>query len=163
MFIKLKADDDGNFAFVEKYKPYRYTEGAIKLFMLVDAGVGMTEPVVFRGNKFIPIREIEKEMGIDKYIKAKKPFYSQLGNGNLIVSMNIAFDLQTYELVEEKSHYQAYTVVRDSLRFTKEGWSVNARMLRSSSLVLDDWFKGLAKEIAKTGFDRESFLKLRMK
>lgn len=165
MFIDLKADDQGNFAFVEKYKPYRYTHGSIKLLMLVDAGVGMVEPVVFRGNSFIPISQIEKEMGIDKYIKAKKPFYSMLGNGNLIVNMNVAFDLSTGEFIKDKTYYQAYTIVKDSLRFNKgkDAWSVNTRMLRSSSPELDSWFEKLSEDIAKTGFDREKFLKSRIK
>ena len=75
MKLKIKSDINGNFGFVEEFKPYVYDTKAVTVKMIVDAGNKMSEPYVMRGGRFIPAKQIEVEMGIDKYVRSKKPSY----------------------------------------------------------------------------------------
>ena len=162
MKIKLKCDEDGIFGFVEKHKPYFYDTGSIAIRALVNVGDYLSEPYVFRGGKFIPAKQIEDEMGIEKYIKAKKPFYSVLGTGNLLVDMKVAYDLKTKEYIKDKSIFKMFGIVKDSLTFSeKDGWSVEIRRLTSSRDKLDSWLDSVAEKIAKMGSDRGLLLKSR--
>lgn len=162
MRIKLKSDNKGGFGFVEVFKPYYYNEGAIKMKVIVDVGNYIPEPYIFRGGVFVPASQIELEMGISKYIKAKKPFYSVLGTGNLIIDMRVCYDLHTREYIKDKSSFKMFGVVKDSLSLdTKEGWSVELRQLNSSNTELEKWLDNLASEVAKYGDDREAFIKSR--
>ena len=160
MRLKLKCSED-NFGFVEVYKPYSYTVGAVTIMAVAEAGGGFAEPFVYRGGEFIPASQIEEEMGISKYIRAKKPFYSLLGTGNVIVEMRVSFDLHTHEYLD--STYKLYGIVKDSLVSDKDGnWSVELRRYTSSSPDLEMWLMELAKKTAKFGSDREAFLKSRL-
>ena len=162
MNIALRCDKNGNFGFVEKFKTYYYNNGAISILALADVGNFLSKPFVYRGEEFLPAEQIDNEKGVDKYIKAKKPFYSVLGNGNILLDMKVAFDLKTKEYIKEKSSFKLYGVVKDSLSFDKEkGWSVKTKLLTSSSSQLDDWLEFVAKKVAETGDNREMFLKSR--
>lgn len=162
MKLKLKCDINGNFGFVEKYKPYIYDNGTISISAIVNVGKYIAEPYVFRGGVFVPAKQIEEEMGIDKYIKAKKPFYSVLGTGNLIVDMKIAYDVKTKEYIKDKSTFKMYGIVKDSLSFKNDEWSCDIRTLTSSSTELENWLDKVSMEVAKTGSNREEFLKSRI-
>lgn len=161
MKIELKCDKEGKFGFVEKFKPYIYGDlSTLSVRVMVDVGNKISEPYVFRGGLFIPAEQIEKEMGISKYIKAKKPFYSVLGTGNLIADLKVAYHTKSKEFIKDKSDVKLYGIVRDSLVYKeKEGWSVDIRKLTSSSPELDSWFEQTLMTIIDV--NRENFLKLR--
>lgn len=162
MRIDLRCDSEGKFGFVEKYKPYVYDGiGAVQLRATANAGGYISVPYVFRGGLFIPVKQIEEEMGIGKYIKAKKPFYSVMGTGNLIMDIRVAFNLESGEYLKDKSVFKLYGVVKDSLVYRKDVWSVELRRLTSSSSELDNWLESVARSVASTGLDREMFLKTR--
>jgi hypothetical protein len=162
MKLKLKCDDNGKFGFVETYKPYAYNTGSVSMMVIANAGSFIAEPYVYRGGSFIPAKTIEEEMGISKYITAKKPFYSVLGTGNIIVDMKVAYDLKTKEYIKEKSTFNLYGVVKDSLAFDgKKGWVVDIRRLTTSSPEIDAWLDDMARKVASTGKDREELLKIR--
>ena len=162
MKLNLKCDDNGKFGFVETYKPYAFNTGSVSMMVIANAGDFIAEPYVYRGGSFIPAKTIEEEMGISKYITAKKPFYSVLGTGNIIVDMKVAFDLKTKEYIKEKSTFNLYGVVKDSLTYSEDkGWAVDIRRLTSSSSEIDAWLDSMAKRVASTGRNREELLKIR--
>lgn len=164
MVVSLKADKDcKQFGFVESWKTYSYDTGAVTIFAVANAGEYFVEPYVFRGGVYEPIELIDSEMGIDKYVKAKKPFYSLLGTGNLIVEMRVSFSLKNYEYIPEKSRCTLYGVVKDSLTYTKEaGWTVALRKFTTINDKVQSWLDELGNKVASYGFDRSEFLKSRI-
>lgn len=111
--MKVRIKNDGkNWGFVEKYDIYKYQgkgfKKAIVGISLEGSEATLTEPYIFRRNSFEPLRTIEKEMGIEKYIKAKKPFYSLINEG-LVVSLHARVDFETGEYIPEDSKYIIYT------------------------------------------------------
>ena len=93
MKITLKSDKDNKLGFVEKYSHYFYEDRRVSVLGMADVGGYFSEPFVLRGDEFIPAAQIDEEMGIAKYLKAKKPFYSVIGTGNIVVSAKIAMTL----------------------------------------------------------------------
>lgn len=159
MRLNLKSSDDGKFGFVETYKPYSYSSGAVSMRVLANAGGYIPEPYVFRKGLFVPAKEIEEEMGIEKYLKAKKPFYSMLGTGNVIVDMRVAYEFKTCRYLEESSHFKLFGIVKDTLiQDENNEWSVELRQFTARNSEIDEWLKGLAIKIASMGSDREKFL-----
>lgn len=168
MKLELRCSSDGEFGFVETYKPYSFRYGAISIKAVANVGDYLSEPYVFRGGLFIPARTIDEEMGIFRYIKAKKPIYSVLGKGNVILDMRVAYDLNKLSYIKEKSYFNIYGVVKDSLICEKEDgihekWYVDIRKLTSSNSDIDEWLDKLGKKIALMGCDKKDFLKSRMK
>lgn len=164
MIVKLKCDDKGNFGFTEKFKYYAFNNATLSIMAIANAGSYFSEPYILRGGNFEPAKVIEEEMGIEKYIKAKKPFYSVLGTGNIILDIKVAYDFRTGEYLKEKSTFKKYGVVKDSLKYDeKEGWSVQLKLLTSGNNMLSAWLDKIAEEISKMGNDREKFLKSRFK
>lgn len=161
MWLTLKCSDDNRFGFVETYKPYSFSTGAVKLRLVADAGWRLAEPYVMRGGRFIPAKEIDEEMGISRYIKAKKPFYSVLGTGNIVVDMRVVFDLKTLEYLPDESSFSIYGIVKNSLVLKDDEWGVEIRRISSVSDELVEWLNDVAAEIASMGYDKEAFLKSR--
>lgn len=164
MKLKLKCSEDGEaFGFVEIFKPYSYTTGAISIRAVAEAGGNFSEPFVYRGGEFISLKQIDEEMGIAKYIKAKKPFYSLLGTGNVILDMRAVFDIKTREYIPSKSSFNLYGVVKDSLfQDENDDWYVELRRYSSRTPELDGWLHRLAKKSTRFGYDREKFLMSRL-
>lgn len=163
MKLKLRIDDNGQFGFVETYKCYKYDTGAVKMRVLANAGDYISEPYVFRKGVFIPAKKIDEEMGIFRYLKAKKPFYSVLGKGNLILDMRVSYNLKTLEFIKDKSYFNMFYVVKDSLCQKNDDWYVDIRRLSSSNDELISWLDNLGKKLALMGDDRKDFLKSRMR
>ena len=163
MTLSLKADSScQKFGFVETWKPYSYDTGAVTIMAVVNAGEYVAEPYIFRGGNFEPAELIDSEIGIEKYIKAKKPFYSLLGTGNLIVEMRVCFSLKDNSYIPEKSSYILYGVVKDSLVYSeKTGWTVKLKRLTSVNEKVQEWLNTMGIRIASYGADRGLFLKSR--
>jgi len=163
MKLKLRCSDDGeSFGFVETFKPYSYVNGAISIRAVAEAGGYFSEPFVYRGGEFVSARQIEEEMGISKYIKAKKPFYSLLGEGNVIVDMRVSYDLKSKRYLPDTSYFKLYGIVKDSLVQDGDDWFVELRRYSSSSPELDNWLQNVASRVARFGIDREKFLMSRL-
>lgn len=165
MKLKLRKDKNDVFGFVENFKDYRYVDnGSISMMVLALTGSSvLPEPFVYRADQFVPISNIHREMGISKYIKAKKPFYSVLGSGNIIIDMRVAFDISTGQYSKERSRFKLYIPDINSLTYSeKEGYSVTLKRLTSSSSQLEEFLDSLGSKIAETAYDREKFLINRM-
>lgn len=79
MELKVRNSKDNEWGFVEGFKVWRWdNKGYVEAVVGVTVDGNFTKPYVRRGGDFIPLSEIEESIGIDKYIKAKKPFYSLL-------------------------------------------------------------------------------------
>ena len=164
MVLELKCDEEGRFGFVEKYKPYAYDTGAVKIMAIATVGKEgyLSAPYVYRRGSFELAKDIDDEMGIAKYLKAKKPFYSVLGTGNVIIEMRVAFDMKKKEYIKNKSSYSIFVIDKDSLACSKEGiWTVNIRRMTSNVPELESWVDSVARKVAMYGSDREQFLKSR--
>lgn len=162
MRLKLRCSKDGKFGFVEKFKSYNYRTGAVTLTSLVRVGDRLAEPYVLRAGMFVPAAEIDKEMGIEKYIKAKKPFYSVLGSGNAILEARVSFNREDGSLNESGTHYSLYIPVKGSLEEESDNtFTVNANRITNTVPEIDEWVQGLLNDIVKFQQDRKLFLQYR--
>ena len=163
MKVTLKSDRNNRLGFVEKYHQYFYDHRKISVLCMADVGGYFSEPFVMRGEEFIPAAQIEEEMGLEKYIKAKKPFYSVIGTGNVIVSAKIAMTLgENPEYLPENSAYALYYIDKSSLVNKGSGvWEANLKRVPATSDKIEQWFHEIGKKFAECGNDREVFLKSR--
>ena len=165
MTLTLKCDIHGTLGFVETFKPYVYNNGVIHIKALANVDGYLPEPMVSRGGVFVPASQIDEEMGIAKYIKAKKPFYSILGTGDIVADLKVAYDLKTKLYIPAKSDLKLYGFVKNSLVYDSDSksdlWTVQLRRFTTSSEKLDEWLSSIANTIAQMGNDREAFLKSR--
>jgi hypothetical protein len=163
MKLKLRSDKNNKLGFVESHTHYFFSEKRVEVLCMADVGSFFSEPYVLRGDEFIPAAQIEKEMGVSKYIKAKKPFYSVIGTGNVIIKARIAMSMGANpEYLPEKSTYSIYGISKDSLRHVNGShWEANMRRITTMSPALTEWFHTIGKQFVATGGDREQFLKSR--
>ena len=91
----------------------------------------------------------------------KKPFYSVLGTGNVILDLRVAFDCETKEYVKANSYFKIYGMVKDSLAQVDDDWSIDIRQYSTISPEIVKWVDDISERIAKTGSNRELFLKSR--
>ena len=158
MELKIKKSKDNKWGFVETFKVWRYLNpvGYVEAVVGVSYDGKFTKPYVFRGEEFIPLQEINEEMGIEKYIKAKKPFYSLLTDG-FVAKVRVYINFETGEYIEDKSSYVVYSVVGskdEKVAFTKR--------LREVPSKVDDCMKKLMKELSSNAENREKFLSSRL-
>lgn len=163
MKLELRCDKNNRLGFVEKYSPYFYDDRRISVLSMCDVGGYFSEPYIYRGDEFIPASQIDEEMGIAKYIKAKKPFYSVIGTGNIILDAKISMSLGTPSVyIPEKSLYSLYYLDKDSLKRTGErSWEVQCKRLSSMNITIEGWLQTIGERFVKYEGNRESFLKSR--
>lgn len=170
MQLRLRVDQDGQLGFVETHKIYRYGENgsiSIKISLDIDGVNSLGKPIVpyvYRGGSFIPLSQIEKEMGIDKYLKAKKPFYSLIYNGSksyiLVLSAKIYINADTGDYDPEKSSFKIYKL--NSVQPTSDGGAVGKYSeISNYTDEYKQWFANFAKMFAKCKYDRGAFLRMR--
>jgi len=161
--LKLRCSDDNKFGFVEKYETYAFKTGAVKIRAIANAGGYFAEPYIYRKGEFVPASKIDEEMGIFRYIRAKKPMYSVIGTGNVILDIRVAYDLKTFSIISDKSYFNVYGVVKDSLSCENDEWYIDIRKLTSTNDDIEKWLNALGKKLALMGCDKKDFLKSRMK
>ena len=110
MIVKTRKDKHNEWGFLEKYQSYNHMgNGYIKALVGVTLDKKLTPVFVYKGSEFVPLEEIENTMGIEKYIKAKKPFYSKVKNC-FVVELKAVVNFRTKEYFPEKSTFDVYTV-----------------------------------------------------
>ena len=110
MLVKARRDKNNEWGFLEKYEYYRYfDEGYVKALVGVTIDRKLTPVFVFKGNEFVPLSEIDKTVGIDKYIKAKKPFYSKVKDCYVVV-LKAKVNFVSGEYFPDKSTFEVYTL-----------------------------------------------------
>lgn len=160
MKLTIRKSKDDKWGFVETYSSYSYLlKGSITVTVGVTVDGTLTKPYVLRGEEFIPLSQIEEEMGIDKYIKAKKPFYSLLSDG-FIVQLKVGLDFRTGEYLPDKSCYTVYKVTDKKVISPIECELSLVRILDTTD-KLNELMENLGKEIASYKGDRATFLRAR--
>lgn len=110
MLLKAKCSKSRKWGFVEKFEVYNYrSRGYVKALTSVTVDGELSPAYVFKGDEFVPISEIDKEVGIDRYLKAKKPFYSKL-NAGFVVILKAEVDFANRVYIPEKSSFEVYTL-----------------------------------------------------
>lgn len=159
MIVKARKSKNNEWGLLEKYEAYRhFDKGYIKAITAVTVGKSLAPCYVYRGEEFIPISQIEDEVGLSKYIKAKKPFYFKAKEGFLVV-LKARVDFRNKVYIPEESTFEVYTVngspsnIDDGIPFKR---------------VLDvpEEFKDVVKEplriLGESFGDKEKFLKSRL-
>lgn len=160
MKLTIRKSKDDKWGFVETYSSYSYLlKGSITVTVGVTVDGTLTKPYVLRGEEFIPLSQIEEEMGIEKYIKAKKPFYSLLSDG-FIVQLKVGLDFRTGEYLPDKSCYTVYKVTDKKVISPIECELSLVRILDTTD-KLNELMENLGREVASYKGDRATFLRAR--
>lgn len=183
--IKKAPNSNEDWGLLETYEVYCYKgKGYIKIVNGIcnsPSGFKFTQPYILRGGNFLPLDIIDKEMGIDKYIKSKKPFYSLASDG-LIVNLKVGCDFETGGFLPEKSILRLYRPMMRVSHPMCQGYyagqesATDERVVapvinESGNLVTSeilnltqegrDVLAMLAADVAKTKGNREKFLRSR--
>lgn len=167
MNIDLRVDRNGNFAFVETFKVYEYRgEGTIDVLAVPDTTMNrLPMPYVMRGETYIPSNVIEQEMGIEKYVVAKKPIYSLVtGDRPFIIRAKVGIRYDDNAYLKEKSTYNIYVRNPNVPIEPQAGdrYLMRTRELLSRDEQIDAWLDSIGESIVKYGTNRAEFLKSRM-
>lgn len=110
MLVKAKCSKTKEWGFVEKFEVYNYnSRGYVKALTSVTSEGKLSPVYAYKGEEFIPLEVIDKEVGIDRYLKAKKPFYSKLKEGFLVV-LKAEVDFANKVYIPENSTFEVYTL-----------------------------------------------------
>ena len=167
MELIVRRGDTGKFGFVETFGRYRYLNcGSISMTIGIEhdedgQSFKLVAPHVWRAGAFVPLAQIEEEMGISKYVRAKKPFYSVLEKGGYIVTLKVGVDYLTGTYLKDKSSYVIYTI-RDVIKANDRDDMLKLVSILNVPEVVDKNIHSLMEKIASTKGDREAFLKSRI-
>lgn len=110
MLVKARYDKNNSWGLLEKYESYQYNrKGYVKALVSVTKDGSFAPIYAFRGEEFIPLDIIDAEVGIDRYVKAKKPLYSKVGEGFLVL-LKAEVDYANKVYYPDKSTYEVYTL-----------------------------------------------------
>lgn len=161
MDITIRKDDKENWGFVESFSTYSYDgKGSISVVMAITTEGKIAPPYVLRGNQFISADVIDREMGIEKYIKAKKPFYTLLSDG-FIASVKAGLNFSTGEFLPDKTSYSIYKIANKPEVSINEG-KVHLRKIHETSDTLDDLMIRIARQVSLCKGDRRVYLLSRL-
>lgn len=160
MELKVKLDKNNKWGFVESFKQWNYmNKGYVEVIVGVTVEGNFTTPYVYRKGEYIPLRVIEEEMGIEKYIKAKKPFYSLMSDG-FVVRLRSRVDFEKKEYLPEDSDFDVYSI---NTRMGKKGDMVPMIRVREIPENINTLMtEKLLPELAKCFGDRTVFLRSRI-
>lgn len=161
MEVTIRKDKNDKWCFVETFNVYNYLDkGNITVTVGISPEGKLVTPYILRNDTFIPLSVIEEEMGINKYIKAKKPFYCNLSDG-FIASIKVGVDFKTGELLKDKTTYSVFSIAsRDDVLSNTTKLHLS-RILEVPEQVNELMFN-VANEIAKCKGDREAYLRGRI-
>lgn len=161
MFLRAKKSESGEWGYVESFNVYRYgTTGSTTVVLGVTPEGNFASPYVYRGGDFVPLKQIEREMGIEKYIRAKKPFYSKLRDG-FIVKITANTNFYTGECLVEKNNYVVYSAVDLNMKDSVNADVVLKRVHEVPEQVINV-LDNLSVQLASYKGVREQFLKSRL-
>lgn len=162
MRLEIKFDEKGRPGFVEKFKKYYYTNNSVSIFCIANLYEQIPEAYVYRADEYIKTSQIDKEIGIYKYIRAKKPFYSLLTNGNIILDLKVVYD-DDFNYIKEKTVYTLYIIDPSSIKRGPEKCTVDLIQLLKidNREKVDAWIDTIANSLVSLNCDRELFLKNR--
>lgn len=161
-----RMDDGAPFktGVVEKYKEYYYGyEGTVSMLCgvsIVEGELVLSEPYALRGRIFVPLKVIDEEMGLSKYLRAKKPIYTILTNSPLI-GVKVRKNFQTNEYIEEGSEHNLLAPTVRGMLNDVEG-RVVFKLVDAEPEKIKKSAEALMEKMALCR-SREEFLRMRMK
>lgn len=162
MKVKVRQDNNNVWGFVEQYSAYSYgRKGYVELVTGINPDGDMVVPYVMRNGLFVPLEVVDKEIGVERYIKAKKPFYCRLQDG-FIARVRVGLDCDTYAMVPDKSIFEVYTVDKRHLMDTVNGGELSLVRVSELNDSVNNLLVGTAKTILQYRGSREELLKSRM-
>lgn len=168
MQLQLKKDKNDRWGFVDIFKVYGYTTSQnvtrkrIDLKSIITPEGILSEPYVFRSGEFIKASTIDKEMGIGKYIKAKKPIYNLLTDGFLaFTSVMLVYKQGIWTLSPELSSFNIYKIT--DLKTSINEATATITMVNDLPEQMELVKSNIYNVISNTIDNRELFLKARFK
>lgn len=160
MEVTIRKSKNNEWGYVEYFSTYQTIDtGNIKVVASVTAEGKLSTPYVLRGEEFVPVEQIQEEMGIDKYIKAKKPFYSKLSDG-FIVFIKAGVNYTEKAFLKDKTSFVIYKAAGKEMTSASEGTVQLTRILDIPDNLKDLMYE-LAEKVSKCNGDREEFLRSR--
>lgn len=161
MEVKVKKSTDGVWGFVESFQVYRYNgKGSINVLTCITPDGDIAEPYVYRGGEFIPAEVVDQEMGIERYIWAKKPFYCKISDG-IIAYVKAGIDFETGELLRNKSSFSIY-MMGEKMDMSYDKGVVQLHEIFETERI-KSLMDGVINKIFSSGEDRSKFLKSRFR
>lgn len=161
MDVTIRMDKNGVWGFVESFSKYQTIDtGNIKVVVGVTPQGELATPYIYREEQFIPLKQVDEEMGIIKYIKAKKPFYCNLSEG-FIAFIKAGVNYTEKKFLPETTDFIIYSVAGKEFESPTKGILHLKRVLDVPENLKTLMMK-LAEEVSKCYGDREAFLKSRI-
>lgn len=167
MNLQLKHSGDNKMGFVERFNCYYYGEtgniqiiAGIKCFEDEDR-YKFAKQYIMRESRFIPLSEVESQVGIGRYLKAKKAFYSLINDGVYVVKLKVGLNYVTGEYIKDKSSYTVYSPQALEHEAYTSSTLVLSPILQASEAIDKD-MQLLMAEVASYKGSREAFLKSRL-
>lgn len=162
MEVKVKKSSDGMWGFVESFQVYRYHgKGSINVLTCITPDGEIAEPYIYKGGEFVPARVVDGQIGIERYVWAKKPFYCKLSDG-FIAYVKAGIDFDTGEFLEGKSSFSVYTM-GEKMDMSYDKGVVQLHEIFEVTDRVRDMMSSIMKAVCATGEDRVKFLKSRFK
>lgn len=155
MNLKVKKSKTNEWGFVESYRVYEPVgRGYIEAIVGITADGKFTKPYIYRGEEFIPLEEVDKEVSVSKYIKAKKPFYSKLADC-FVVKMRASVYIYDKKYYKDSSSFEVYTFNE----LSSLGDTVSFKKVLNVPEAINVIMEGLLRELGESFGDREKFLR----
>ena len=162
MDVTIRKSEDNQWGFVESFSVYRYGgKGVVNVLLSVTAEGRIAPAYVMRGGKFVPVDTIDNEMGIDKYIKAKKPFYTLLSDG-FIANVRAGFNTVNGEFLPEKSSFSVFKFASNPDTVGISEGMLSLRKIHESSEQLETLMTKIARQVSLCRGDRRIYLLSRL-
>lgn len=161
MDLVVRKNNNNEWGLVESFTPYFYGgRGSVTVTGCVTPEGKLSKPYALRSGEFVGLDTIEEELGITRYLKAKKPIYSKLSDG-FIVKIKAVFDYETGEYIPEKSVSSAYSIVRREVT-APNTCKLVAEPVVSITPELQELLEKLSKGIVSCKGERVDYLKGRL-
>lgn len=161
MRVKLKKGETTGWGMVETFQTYRYeNHGTITVTAVVRGDGELAESFVYRGGDFIPASQIDNEIGIEKYIAAKKPFYMKLSDG-FIVKIKAWVDYSKGKCDLSKSSFEVYSVADKDIA-VNTGTLLLTRVLNVPD-TMTSLMNSLIRDVADCRGKRVQYIKSRFR
>lgn len=157
--IKVKVDNESRWGFVESYRVWRnyLNRGYIEVLVGISPAGEFTRNYIWRGGEFVSVSEATKDVSLERYLKAKKPFYSLLSEG-FIAKIRVGYDFNEGKILEKSSDYEIYKIGDDSTFSKMDGELPMMRVREVNPIIVSLINRKLSKEIAECGTDRYKFI-----
>lgn len=159
MEVTIRKDKNDVWGLVETFSVYKALDKTVTTVLAVVTVDGkISTPYALRGTGFEPLKDVDEEMGLDRYLKAKKPIYSRLQDG-FIVSIKAACTNEG-EFIPDSVVYNLY---KASEKPMLDGNQATLKLSRvfDVPVKVSELVKNIAEQVAVCKGKRDIYLKSR--